>query len=57
MAVREPLEPITHLIGMHQRHCDHDSAALTRRAAAANIIRRLQDYARGYADRQAERRS
>ena len=57
MAVREPLEPITHLIGMHQRHCDHDSAALTRRAAAANIIRRLQDYARGYADRQAERRT
>jgi hypothetical protein len=42
---------------MHQRLCDQDSAALTRRAAPASIIRRLQDYARGYADRQAERRT
>jgi hypothetical protein len=42
---------------MHQRHCDHNGAALTRRAAPPTIIRRLQDYARGYADRQAEQRS
>jgi hypothetical protein len=41
---------------MHQRHCDHDCAALTRRAAPPNISRRLEDYARGYADRLAERR-
>jgi hypothetical protein len=41
---------------MDQRHCDHDRVALTRRYAAPDIIRRLQDYARGYADRQAEQR-
>jgi hypothetical protein len=41
---------------MHQRHCDHDCAATTRSATPPNIIRRLEDYARGYADRLAERR-
>jgi hypothetical protein len=36
---------------MRFRYCKHY------RPAQPDIIRRLQDYARGYTDRQAERRS
>jgi hypothetical protein len=35
---------------MQRRHCDQY------RPAQTNTIRRLEDYARGYADRRAERR-
>jgi hypothetical protein len=44
---------------MQSRHCDHYRRAVTvlsKRAAHSDIIRRLADYALGYADRQAEQR-
>jgi hypothetical protein len=41
---------------METRHCDHYPAGVTPRAAQPDIIRRLGDYALGYADGQAERR-
>jgi hypothetical protein len=41
---------------MQPIHCDHYRSTLTKRAAPYDIIRRLQDYALGYADRLAERR-
>jgi hypothetical protein len=41
---------------MQPRHCDHCRPALTTRAAQNDIVRRLADYALGYADRLAERR-
>jgi hypothetical protein len=41
---------------MHERHYGHYCAAVTKRAAPSDVIRRLQDYARGYVDRQTERR-
>jgi hypothetical protein len=41
---------------MHERNCGHYCTAATKRAVSPDVIRRLQDYARGYVDRQAERR-
>jgi hypothetical protein len=41
---------------MRFRQCDHYRRNVTTRAAPPDIIRRLADYALGYADRQAERR-
>jgi hypothetical protein len=41
---------------MQPRNCRHDRRAVTTRAAQPDIVRRLADYALGYADRQAERR-
>jgi len=43
-------------MGMHRRDCDHYCAAAIRRAALPSTIRQQQDYRRGYADAQAERR-
>jgi hypothetical protein len=41
---------------MQSRHCDHYRTRMTTRAAQPDIVRRLMDYALGYADRLAERR-
>jgi hypothetical protein len=42
---------------MHERNCGHYyCGAVSKRAVPPDVIRRLQDYARGYVDRQAERR-
>jgi len=41
---------------MQRRFCVTYRHALTTHAAASDIIRRLQSYALGYADRLAERR-
>jgi hypothetical protein len=41
---------------MHHRESGHYCTAVTGRAAPPDIVKWLQDYARGYADRQAERR-
>jgi hypothetical protein len=41
---------------MHRRDRDHYCAAAIRRAALLSTIRQQQDYRRGYADAQAERR-
>jgi hypothetical protein len=41
---------------MQPRHCDHCRPAVTTHTAQPDIIRRLEDYALGYADRLAERR-
>jgi hypothetical protein len=41
---------------MQTRQCDHCRPAVTTRAAQPDIVRRLQDYALGYADRLAEQR-
>jgi hypothetical protein len=41
---------------MQARHCVHLRPVVTTGAAPPDIIRRLQDYALGYADRLAERR-
>jgi hypothetical protein len=41
---------------MQPRHCEHCRPVVTTRAAPPDIIRRLEDYALGYADRLAERR-
>jgi len=39
---------------MPERDCGHRCAAVTNRDVAPDVIRQLQEYARGYADRQAE---
>jgi hypothetical protein len=41
---------------MRFRYCDQYRRAVTTRATPPDIIRRLADYALGYADRQAEQR-
>jgi hypothetical protein len=41
---------------MQARHCIHWRPVVATGAAPPDIIRRLQDYALGYADRLAERR-
>lgn len=41
---------------MPERDHGHYCAAMTNRAVSATVIRQLQEYARGYADRQAEPR-
>jgi hypothetical protein len=41
---------------MHRRDCVHYGAAAIRRAALPSTIQQQQDYWRGYADAQAERR-
>jgi hypothetical protein len=42
---------------MHRGDGDHYCAAAIRRAALPNTIQQQEDYRRGYADAQAERRS
>jgi hypothetical protein len=42
---------------MHWRDRDHYCAAAIRRAALPSTLQQQQDYMRGYADAQAERRS
>jgi hypothetical protein len=41
---------------MQPRFCDPYRGALTTRAASSDMIRRLENYALGYADRLAEPR-
>jgi len=43
-------------MGMRRRECVHYCAAAIRRAALPSTIQQQQDYRRGYADAQAERR-
>jgi hypothetical protein len=42
---------------MHRRNDDHPCAAVISNATPPDIIRRLQEYQRGYTDGQADRRS
>jgi hypothetical protein len=41
---------------MPERDCGRYCATVTNRAAPPDVIRQMQDYARGYADRQVESR-
>jgi len=44
-------------MGMHRPNRDHYCAAAIRHAVLPSTIRQQEDYTRGYADAQAERRS